>query len=246
MTSPELREAIATEAARLILRGKAPEYHSARIRASRWLSKRKLSAEEMPSNAEIQAKVQALACLFAEESAANGRNGEPGEEVADLPDPEDGSYHPDTFPLLQLMMARLEGVKLDPQAHPEGDALYHSLQVYELGREERPWDEEFQLACLIHDVGLAIDRRHPVQAALEAVGPLLTERTCFLIEHRPEGSEYLRSGKISKALRRSPHFDDVILLARCDLKGRVPGTEVGTLEDALEEIAALDQAWDDA
>src|SRR5262245_31805651 len=176
MTSHELRDAIATEAARLILRGKAPEYHSARIRASRWVSKRKLSADEMPSNAEIQAKLQALACLF---TASRRGPAEPD----DLPEaedsvngaPEDDNYHPDTFPLLRILLGRLDGVKLDPVRHPEGDALYHSLQVYELGLGERPYDEEFLMACLVHDVGLALDRRRPVAAALEALSPILTE-----------------------------------------------------------------------
>lgn len=254
MTRHELREAIATEAARLILRGKAPEFHSARIRASRWVSKRKLSADQMPTNAEIQQKLQELACLFTDaQNPWSDQNGRPsdsdaGEELGDETNEplDEDQYHPDTFPMLALLMNRLDGVRLDTAQHPEGDALYHSLQVYELGLIERPWDEEFLLACLIHDIGLAIDRRRPIEAALEAVGPLLTERTRFLIENRPAGSEYIRTGRIARTFRRSPHFDDLVLLARCDQKGRVPGAEVGTLEEALEYIAGLEESWDDA
>jgi hypothetical protein len=247
MTSHELREAIATEAARLILRGKAPEYHSARIRASRWLSKRKLSADEMPSNAEIQAKLQALACLFLEERLASAGPDDPldDEEVAE-DEPDGDNYHPDTFPLLRILLSRLDGVKLDPVKHPEGDALYHSLQVYELGLAARPYDEEFLMACLVHDVGLALDRRRPVDAALEALGPVLTERTCFFIERLSEGIDYLRTGQAPRSLRNSPDFDELVLLARCDLNGRVPGADVGTLEEAIDYIAGLEQAWDDA
>lgn len=256
MINRELREAIATEAARLILRRKVVEYHAARQRAARWISKRKLSHDEMPSNSEIQAKVEELACLFAQEQDLHDRERFADEDSAPETDSESSDeqeaevaagddYHPDTLPLISLLMNRLDGLRLDPVEHPEGDALYHSLQVFELAVAERPWDEEFLLACLIHDVGLAIDRRRPIEAALRAVGHLLTERTCFLIEHRPDGVAYLRSGEISRTLRRSEHFDDLVQLARLDLAGRVAGTRVGTLHEAIEYLAGLESAWDE-
>src|SRR3954471_1964849 len=65
--------------------------------------------------------------------------------------------HVDRFELYRLLLAPLEGVKQNPRYHPEGDALYHSLQVFELARLERSYDEEFLLAALLHDVGKAID-----------------------------------------------------------------------------------------
>jgi hypothetical protein len=249
MIDRELREAIATEAARLILRRKVVEYHAARQRASRWISKRKLSHEEMPSNSEIQAKVEELACLFADEQLTALREASPDEPTDFDVEPEaeapaEEGYHPDTLPLLGILMNRLDGLRLDPKEHAEGDALYHSLQVFELGLAERPWDEEFLLACLIHDVGLAIDRRKPIDAALNAVGRLVTQRTRFFIEHLPEGVAYLRSGQVSRTLRRSDHFDDLIDLARLDLAGRVAGAEVGTLDEALDYLSGLENAWD--
>ena len=67
--------------------------------------------------------------------------------------------------------------------HPEGDVLYHSLQVFELARDELPYDEEFLLAALLHDVGKAIDPADHVQAALDALGETVTERTAWLIRH---------------------------------------------------------------
>jgi hypothetical protein len=62
--------------------------------------------------------------------------------------------------------------------HPEGDALYHSLQVFELARCEAPWDRDLAAAALLHDVGKAIDRRDHVIAEAFHGG------NC-LFEHRP-------------------------------------------------------------
>jgi hypothetical protein len=169
----------------------------------------------------------------------------PALEFADDEPANEDDYHPDTFPLLRMMLERLRSVKLDPVRHPEGDALYHSLQVYALGLQQSPYDEEFLLACLLHDVGLAIDRRNPVAAAVEALTGIVTARTCFLIEHRQAARDYLRTGRISKSLRRGEHFDDLVLLAQCDVNGRVPGAVVPSLDEALAHIEGLSSAWDD-
>ena len=46
--------------------------------------------------------------------------------------------HIDRFALFRILLEPLEGVKQSPKYHPEGDALYHSLQVFEVARDERP------------------------------------------------------------------------------------------------------------
>jgi hypothetical protein len=158
-----------------------------------------------------------------------------------LPDDE----HPDAFEVFRMLLEPLERVQLDPQTHPEGDALYHSLQVFELGRMERPYDEEFLLACLLHDVGWAINPRHPVLSGIDALGTLITARTRYLIEQRPVAGHYLRTGECPRALKKSEHFEDVLLLARCDRDGRVAGAQVCTLDEALDAIAGLADEWDE-
>lgn len=153
--------------------------------------------------------------------------------------------HPDAFAVFQMLLEPLARVQWPTVAHPEGDALYHSLQVFELGRAEKPYDEEFLLACLLHDVGYGINPRHPVLSAIDALGTLITPRTRFLIEQRPVASHYLLTGDCPKSLRKSPDFEDAVLLARCDRDGRVPGAQVDTLDEALAYIAQLETAWDD-
>src|SRR5262245_55687212 len=56
----------------------------------------------------------------------------------------------DPYPIFRMLLLPLEEVKQSARYHPEGDALYHSLQVFELARDARPYDEEFLLAALLH------------------------------------------------------------------------------------------------
>ena len=387
MSRQKLREAIAQEAARLILRGKVSDYGTARKRAARWRSRRKVHSDDLPTNSEIEQQIYALAGLTAgsdqqaalmrmrdharlwmerldrfeprltgsavdgpvlpgseielhligrddtaericqkllqfgvravsEDDAVEGGEVATLESIGDVASPIGATainaesdrtkplgilrFH-ETFPcrlviwdrisrsdegisqaeletllqeaagldweavddsetaadadekelsgddlaVLQMLLERLERVSLDRETHPEGDALYHSLQVFELGYEERSFDEEFLLACLLHEVGQGIDRHAPVAAAIDALSPFVTPRTLFLIEHLDEASEYLRTGRVSRSLRRSEHFDDLTLLARCDRDGRVPGMPVRSVEEALASIASLQSAWDE-
>ncbi len=150
--------------------------------------------------------------------------------------------HIDRFELYRLLVQPLEGVKQSPKYHPEGDALYHSLQVFDLARDARPYDEEFLLAALLHDVGKAIDPHHHVEAGLEALEGVITERTEFLIAHHMEALA-LESGTLGACARRrltsSEDYDDLMLLRELDSKGRARGVDVPEVEEALDFIRAL-------
>ena len=149
----------------------------------------------------------------------------------------------DRFELFRLLLQPLEAVKQGAKYHPEGDALYHSLQVFELARDERPYDEEFLLAALLHDVGKAIDSTDHVGAALQSLEGAVTERTSWLIAHHMEAHQY-RDGTLGARartrLQNSEHFEDLMLLNELDKKGRVRGAYVCDLEEALEFIKRLD------
>ena len=97
----------------------------------------------------------------------------------------------DRFRTYELLLTPLEQVSEPPDEHPEGDVLYHSLQVFELARQWRPYDEEFLTAALLHDVGKAIDRRNHVAAGLEALAGAVSPRTAWLIEHHVEAFSML-------------------------------------------------------
>ena len=56
-----------------------------------------------------------------------------------------------------------------------------------------PYDEEFLLAALLHDVGKAIDPSDHVAAALQALEGSITERTAWLIAHHMD-AQALRAG----------------------------------------------------
>jgi predicted HD phosphohydrolase len=148
----------------------------------------------------------------------------------------------DRFQVYEALLLPLENVKQSPKYHPEGDALYHSLQVFELARDELPYDEEFQLAALLHDVGKAIDPDDHTAAALEALDGLITERTGWLIEHHMAAQRVLDGTlgvRAKRRLRSNESYEELILLARCDRDGRQVGVQVPELEEALESIREL-------
>lgn len=151
--------------------------------------------------------------------------------------------HIDRFELYRMLLQPLERLKQDPEHHPEGDALYHSLQVFELARRDRPYDEEFLTAALLHDVGKGIDPGDHVGAALAALEGAITPRTEFLIAHHMDALAY-REGKLGQRARRrleeSEDFEDLLLLRELDTRGRVSGAFVCEIGEALDYLRSLD------
>jgi len=148
----------------------------------------------------------------------------------------------DRFQIYRSLLLPLEGVRQSPKYHPEGDALTHSLQVYDLAKDELPYDEEFQLAALLHDVGKAIDPHDHVKAGLEALDDSITERTAWLIAHHMEAHQ-LREGTLGTRARRrlaeSEDYEELMLLNTCDKAGRQRNVAVTDVDDALDEVREL-------
>ncbi len=148
----------------------------------------------------------------------------------------------DRFQLYEALLLPLESIKQNPKYHPEGDALYHSLQVFDLARDELPDAEDLLLAALLHDVGKAIDPADHVRAALEALGGFVSDRAAWLIAHHMEGHAILDRTlgmRARRRLRQSESYEELVLLAQCDRAGRQVGVEVQELEEALDYLRQL-------
>jgi hypothetical protein len=166
---------------------------------------------------------------------------------ADLDEASDtNEQHVERFTLYRMLLAPLEKVEQSPTWHPEGDALYHTLQVFELARDAMPYDEEFLLAALLHDVGKAIDPHDHVAAGLEALEGSITPRTQFLIAHHMD-AHAIRDGTIGHRsklrLQESPDYDDLLLLGDLDRAGRQTGVQVCTIDEALDYVRALEDEF---
>ena len=154
----------------------------------------------------------------------------------------------DRFQVYALVLQPLENVRQSPKWHPEGDALCHSLQVFDLARDALPYDEEFLLAALLHDAGKAIDPADHVRAGLEALDGYITPRTAWLIEHHGQARALVDGTlgvRCARRLRAAESYDELMLLAECDLRGRRRDVEVPELEDALDYIRELSDMCDD-
>lgn len=153
---------------------------------------------------------------------------------------------PDRFQLFYSLLLPLEEVKQHPKYHPEGDALYHSLQVFDLACDELPYDEEFLLAALLHDIGKAIEPRDHVAAGLEALDGFISQRTAWLIEHHMEAHKILDGtigARAHRRMRENESYEELLLLCGCDRGGRQRGVQTIELEGAIEYVRDLDYSF---
>jgi predicted HD phosphohydrolase len=249
-----LRHQIAVEAARRLLpallppgREPAGDWLDSASSSDLYAAKRKAAAVlghrvrpgDLPSDAEVREQVLAL-------WRASGCRQTASEPI---PDPADdrsiGSLadHVDRFAIYKMRLLPLESVKQNAKFHPEGDVLYHSLQVFQLARDVRPYDEEFLLAALLHDVGKAIDPQDHVAAGVEALRGAVTERTLWLIAHHMDllaTRERPVSPRAKRELEATEYFEDLKLLRELDDAGRVPGLPVETIDEILEYLRGLE------
>ena len=227
MDSERLRREICFGAAQLMSSRRELNFTHARWRAARAITRSHVRPEALPTDLEIRMALQQLISA----------------EGFTVPF-DDGSSRSNREKYLLSLLLPLDRVRQDRKSHPEGDVLYHSLQVFELGREVRPWDEDFLLAALLHDVGKGIDPADHVNAGLIALGNHISDRTRWLIENHGLAQRIMDGTIGQRARRRLARSEDsecIELLAQCDRDGRQPGRRVCSPEDALAYIGLLSE-----
>jgi hypothetical protein len=248
MSEEKLRRLVAYEAARLIYSQEETGYFQAKQHAVRRIRGKGINAGLLPGDREIRKQIPAV--VEAAEALKRAQNAvakisKRKKRLENVPPPIKPS---DRFRVYDTLLSPLEAIREDPKIHPEGDVLYHSLQVFDLGRDALPYDEEFLLAALLHDVGKAIDARNHIAAGLEALEGHITPRTAWLIEHHTEALA-LRGGTLGARSRRrletSESFEELMLLADCDRQGRAVGASVPDVPDALDYIRELAESCGD-
>ncbi len=152
--------------------------------------------------------------------------------------------------LLELLLA-LDGVRQNPRYHPEGDALYHSLQAFELARRETD-DRALWGAALLHDVGKAVGSAEHDANGADMLDGLVAPRIVWLVRHhldlldspaatkrRLRGTGARFAPLLSMGPQAAPNparpsaLGDLVRLRRWDVGGRSPTACVLSPERAL-------------
>ncbi len=224
MKPTKLRRQLAREAARLICERSDLRFSDALRTAIERLCPGGMRPYQMPTDEEIGEQLKALA-------SANSIN-----------------HWGNRFTHYENLLRPLAEVVLPRQRHPEGDALYHSLQVFWLVRDQAAYDEELLTAALLHEVGQAIDRRKPIAATLTALVNWITPRTTWFIEQLPAAiakADGTLGARAWRRLQSGENCEELVLLADCDLAGRERGVAVDDLESAVGYLRALSEADED-
>lgn len=242
MTVSKLRRQLAWHAARLIWTRQETDWFQARSRAIRELVRGWVPPKDLPQRSDIREQLLRMETQFAQPSGAVSDVSSPAEARSNATDATLLGRSEDRWSYFASLLYPLENVRLPRRIHPEGDALYHSLQVFELARAEMPYDEDFLLAALLHAVGEALDRKEPVEAGLAALESRISKRTAWLIAHLDEAQGCLDTTIGSRARRRLEQhesFQELLTLARCDRRGRQRGVVVPTVQEALDYLREL-------
>lgn len=133
-------------------------------------------------------------------------------------------------PELRELLSALDGVKQNPKWHPEGDALYHSLQAFDVARRLTR-DPLFWLTALVHDVGKAVDSATHAEVGADLLAGLVPDRAVWLVSHH---LDLLRDPRRTRRRASADDLRDLRLLREIDLGARSTDARVLALDEALD------------
>lgn len=135
--------------------------------------------------------------------------------------------------LLSLLLD-LDGIQQDRRFHPEGDALFHSLQVFQVALQHTE-NPILLSAALFHDVGKVYGSKDHDKLGAEMLTGVLNKQIIWLIEHH---LDLLKKPIRTKKNLRHNHLKLTSLqnLRKWDLAGRNPYAEVLSPEQAISTL----------
>jgi len=134
---------------------------------------------------------------------------------------------------LLYLLTSLDGVRQDPRHHPEGDALYHSLQVFQLA-ERAGAPTHLVAAALLHDIGKAVQTEGHAEIGARDLEGLVSPQVTWLVRHH---MDLLYNPKRTRAmLLGTRQLAELELLRAWDKAGRDPHAWVCSPEEAVASL----------
>ena len=139
---------------------------------------------------------------------------------------------------LRELLLSLDGVRQPPKHHPEGDALFHSLQVFELARRATH-DRTLWAAALLHDVGKTAGGPGHAVFGAELLDGLVAPKIGWLVAHHLDLLEH--PVRTKHRWRGTPALRDLQLLRAWDVGGRDPSATTHSVDDVLDILFERDR-----
>ena len=138
---------------------------------------------------------------------------------------------------LLALLLDLDGIQQDYRYHPEGDALFHSLQVFQIALLETN-SSILLTAALFHDIGKAQGSKNHEKSGATMLEGIFNSDVIWLIEHH---LDLLRHpSQTQKYLRHNnQRLSDLQKLRKWDLAGRDPYAEVMSPKQAVSTLLKI-------
>ncbi len=137
---------------------------------------------------------------------------------------------------LVSLIESLSGISQSPVFHPEGDAMFHTLQVFDHALADTR-DPILLAAALLHDVGKAIDGPTHDREGADLLDGLVSGEVVWLVEHH---LDLLREpARTKRKLSGTRRLSLLQQLRRYDLAGRDPTARVRDAEWAVDTLLSI-------